>query len=134
MPHALPDIREQQVVLFHKDLRLPSYWIVLQIPLKGKQNKSNTYRIDLQNRDDRAWLQRLPLERQIKDLLGLYGHVIYYPKVGEAIPVEDHQVTDATLFEQFFAGAQPPVRGRQNRWDRVKLGVRRVRRAFPFVR
>jgi hypothetical protein len=128
MAQALPDVKELDVVLFHRDMHMPSSWLVLQVPLKGKQNQSNTYRIDLEKREDRGWFQMLPQERRIKDLLGLYGHVIYFPKEQEAFPVEDKDLEKLTLSQFLFQGAEKQKAHERSRWDKVNGRLRRMLR------
>jgi len=132
MSRVLPDISDTETVLFHRDLRLPSSWLVLQIPVKGKANKSNTFRIDLEKAEDRSWFNHLPKSRDIKDQLGLYGHVVYFPRQQEVVPVEDKEVQEMTMTQRLFSGAaqsqESPLHSRR---AGVKLGIRRTRR--PIV-
>jgi hypothetical protein len=127
MPQILPKVTEFDVVLFHKDLRLSSDWITLQIPLKGRANKSNTFRIDLTKADDRDWFRRLPQTRRIQDLLGLYGHVILFPSKNEVVHVEDKSVQQQTLAQILFADAKPESDTLLGKWDNVVRGMRRQR-------
>lgn len=124
---TLPDIRKLETVLFHRDQELPSEWIVLQVPVKDKVHKSNTFRIDLGKREDRAWFQGIDAHRRISDALGLYGHVIYFPRTGEAVPVEDRQVREMTMTQRYFESACEEQAGRKRRWADVPLGTRRKR-------
>ena len=132
MFNKLPDIRQEEVVLFHRDQFMPSHWIVLQVPTKNKTNPSNTYRIDLQNADDRAWFKLIPLERKINDLLGLYGHVAYFPQDKELVPIEDKTIQNLTLSQLLFRGAEQTKTAEKSRWDRVNSRFRRILR--PLMR
>jgi len=129
MAQQLPNINNEETVLFHKDFHLPSHWVILQIPLKGKENKSNTFKIDLQNADDRAWFRMLAEERKISNGLDLYGHVVYFPKTKEVVPVEDKEVQSMTMAQRLFTSAGQAQES-QGRRAGVKLGVRRIRRSF----
>ena len=129
MSQTLPDISNEETVLFHKDQHLPAHWLILQIPLKGKANKSNTFRIDLQKVEDRAWFRRVPDERKISNGVALYGHVIYFPKTNEVIPVEDKEVQSMTMAQRLFSSASNAQEDSGRRAG-VKLGVRRTRRSI----
>lgn len=124
---ALPNISDLETVLFHRDLDLPSEWIVLQVPVKDRTHKSNTFRLDLEKRDDRAWFHNIDTHRRISDALSMYGHAIYFPKTGEVIPIEDKQVQEMTLTQLYFSEATPERAERKRRWTDVPLGTRRKR-------
>lgn len=139
MPQALPDIRKLEVVLFHKDLNLPSHWLVLQVPLKKKllkkrTSKSNTFRINLQVSEDRAWFKSIPMERRISDCLSLYGHAVYFPVKGEVIPVDDKDNEPLTTAQRLVSGAHRQVQQipGTGRWGAVKRGMRKIR--HPLAR
>jgi len=95
--------------------------------MQGKTVKSNTFRLDMQKPMDKAWFKVIPAEEKITTLLGLYGHVIYFPATREVIPVEDMAVRNESLMSVFFSKSEPVERLGLGKWATTKLGIRRRR-------
>jgi hypothetical protein len=124
---GLPDISGVEFVVFHVEPGT-STDLVLQVPPRKQGAQSNTYRVDLTEAPDRAWLQRLRLERDLRDKLSLYGHALYFPATGESRGLEDRDAVEMTAAQMAYEAAGKRASGRGGRWDDVPVGVRRKKR------
>ena len=129
----LPDLRREKVVLFHIQYPDSSTDVVLQILPKEKGKPSNTFYLDLEKGEVQGWFRALPGHKEIKTILGLYGHAAYYPSSGNVKAIEDRELQNSTLIEATLAGATAERSGKNllGKWDSVVPGARRTRRT-PF--